>query len=263
VKLHVVYRSTGPGNRKRRPPFFDKLLCLTSLVRSLKEFDGIGGIVFINDGSIPSARLALMRGLGEVVSLPGVGNSNSYRHALKVAIQSRWADDDLVLLSEDDYLYLPSAVGKLATAAREITAASYFSPYDHVDRYRRRDDARSGLSKIWVAGNHHWRSVESTCMSFVARIAALRRDAWVHLAGSTNISPRDRMIWRAVQRLGVFCLFPTQGGGPPRRLVSPIPSLATHVETGQLAPAIDWQRVAEDAAAWAQRAGIDLPEDRA
>lgn len=256
MSLRVLYRSTGPGNRKSRPPFFDKAMCLASFLRSVETVEG-AEIVFLNDGPIPATRLKVMSSTGQVMSLPGLGNSASYRLAVSLATRSQLGHEDLVFLAEDDYLYLPDAFPALLTAAQALPFVSYFSPYDHVDRYRRSDDADRGLSRVFVAGPRHWRTVESTCMTYLARLGALRRDSWIHRAGSRNISPRDRMIWRAVQRIGRYRILPRAGAGPPHRLVSALPALATHLEDGQLAPMIDWADVAHDIRSWA--AHHDMP----
>jgi hypothetical protein len=259
VRLRVLYRSTGPGNRKTRPPFFDKAICLASFLRSVQTLEGTE-ILFLNDGPIPAPRLDIMMNSGRVVTLPGVGNSASYRVAVSMATRSELADEDFVFLAEDDYLYLPDAFQTLLTAVRALPSVMYFSLYDHVDRYRRSDDANKGLSKIFVVGARHWRTVESTCMTYLARLGALRRDSWIHQAGSRNISPRDRMIWRAVQRIGGFRVLPRHLDRPPHRLISPLPALATHVEDGQLAPVIDWVRVAEETRLWAERNGMPVSD---
>jgi hypothetical protein len=260
VRLRVLYRSTGPGNLKRRPPFFDKALCLASFLRSVETVEG-PEIVFLNDGQIPPPRLKAMNEVGQVLPLTGIGNSASYRLAVSMATRKAYGDDDLVFLAEDDYLYLPEAFPVLLASVQALPSVTYFSPYDHVDRYRRTDDADRGLSRIVLAGGHHWRTAESTCMTYLARVGGLRRDSWIHRAGSRNISPRDRLIWRAVQRIGRFRILPRRQGGRRHRLVSALPALATHVEDGQLAPVIDWENVALDTREWASRAGMMVSDD--
>ncbi len=243
--LHLIYRSSGATNLKNRPEFFDKTIALGSFLRAVEGIDIPHALLFLNDGPIPEERARLMRGVGRVVELPGLGNSGSYLKAIAEATAPGLADTDLVVLSEDDYLYLPAALRELVTAAEAIPEASYFTLYDHRDRYTRTDDADGGRARVYLAGGHHWRTVESTCMSFGARVRALRRDARIHAWASRGVIPEDRAMWRRIQGYGWRGLLRAR-----HRLVSPIPTLATHMETEYLAPGVDWRAVAEDTRRW-------------
>jgi hypothetical protein len=243
--LHLIYRSSGATNLKNRPEFFDKSVALGSFLRAVQGLDTPRTVLFLNDGPIPEERLRLMRGAGRVVELPGLGNSGSYRRALAEATAPGLADADLVYLSEDDYLYLPAAFRNLVTAAEAIPEASYFTLYDHRDRYTRTDDADGGRARIFLVGDHHWRTVESTCMSYGARVGALRGDARIHAWASREVIPEDRAMWRRIQGLGIY-----RFKFGRRKLVSPIPTLATHLETEYLAPGADWRAVVEDTRRW-------------
>ena len=168
--LYLIYRSSGATNLKNRPEFFDKSVALGSFLRAAEGIDTPHTVLFLNDGPIPEDRARLMRGSGRVVELPGLGNSGSYLKAVAEATAPEFAEADLVLLSEDDYLYLPAAFRELVTAAEAIPEASYFTLYDHRDRYTRTDDADGARARVYLAGDRHWRTVESTCMSYGARV---------------------------------------------------------------------------------------------
>jgi hypothetical protein len=249
--LHLIYRSSGGANLKNRPAFFDKRTALASFLRALERAVAPVEAIFLNDGPVPDERVRAMTGAGEVRSLPRLGNSGSYREALAAATSAGWPDDDLVYLSEDDYLYLPDAFVALAEAAQEIPRADYFTLYDHIDRYRRTDDADGGRARLLLAGDHHWRTVESTCMSYGARVGALRRDAWIHRRYTKAEIPDDRTIWRFTQGLGRY-----RWKLPRRMLVGAVPALATHLETEYLAPAVDWEAEAAAARRWAEERGV-------
>lgn len=130
--LRILYRSVGGENPKSRPPYYSKLLCLRSLLRAASRLPHRPHITFVNDGPMPGDRLADMEKWGEVVSLPGVGNSPSYRGVLKLAL--RLPPDALVYLAEDDYLYTEHALEKLLGALTELPRADYVSLFDHLDR---------------------------------------------------------------------------------------------------------------------------------
>lgn len=244
MKIHAVYRSSGGQNRKNRPPYFDKGVSLASFLLAWSQLDDRGELLFLNDGPIPDDRLRLMAGAGTVLGESGLGNAGSYRRAVALAGGRGWDAGDLVYLCEDDYLHLPDAFRRLRDAAESIADAQYFTLYDHPDRYTRSDDADGGRSRVYAVGDRHWRTVESTCMTFAARLAALRRDAGAHRRAARSPIPDDRTLWRSLQGLGLFRLRFAR-----RRLVSPVPSLATHLESEYLAPAVDWAPVAAAARA--------------
>ena len=96
-----------------------------------------------------------------------------------------------------------------------------------------------------VAGGQHWRTVESTCLSFGARVARLRSDRWtVRLTTQRRGRPADRVMWRLIQGRKLFAW-----KFPKRMLFGPVPSLATHLDTESLAPVVNWDAVAAEAAA--------------
>lgn len=237
--LHIFYRSTGGDNKKNRPPYYSKMLCLRSFLGAFEPVRGRAEITFVNDGPMPDDRLAIMERYGKIVSFPGLGNSPSYRETLALAVAL--PPDSLVYFAEDDYLYMPQALEKLLAAFDEIPAAEYVTLFDHMDRYTRSDDSRRGYSRLYLAGGLHWRTVESTCMTFGARVRTLQSDAWIHRLGTVPKTPRDRTIWRCTQgEKEFFWKF------PKRTLVGPIPSLATHMDPEGLAPNVDWEAVARE-----------------
>jgi hypothetical protein len=185
MTVRVVYRSHGGENAKDRPTYYSKLLGLVSLLRAAEEVDT--EIVFVNDGPIPEDRYRLMRAAGTTVPLPGVGMRGSYRSALQVATSGRWQDDDVVWFSEDDYLYLPTALPALDQAATSIPEAEYFALYastparpamlpDEGPAHR-----PSGWRDLapWHVDGQPWVRIYSTTSSFGARIGALSQDLGV------------------------------------------------------------------------------------
>jgi hypothetical protein len=221
MSLHVVYRSTGGENKKERPPYYSKVMCLLSLLRSIENASEQIDVVFLNDGAVPEDRLALMSQAGEVVELPGVGRVRSYWTALGLLAAREWDDGDLVYFVEDDYLHLPEALGTLIAAGNELPWAPYFTLYDCPDRYTRSDDADGGRARVFIGGGRHWRTVESTTHTFAARARVIRADSWLHLLATRDKarggpwlrrsadppkSPEDRVTWRVVQGLGQYKL---------------------------------------------------------
>lgn len=253
-----MYRCAGVSNRKERPAWYSKTLCLASVFRAA-DHHGDVSFMFMADGPLPSGALRAMQARGKVVDLGGRGNSASYRATVRAG--ARLVDDPTAALyvCEDDYLHLPTSLSALSEALVALPQGSYASLYDHPDRYVVTDDLPVANAPPVAAGEREWRVVESTTMSFATTSGVLRHDLPLHLAVTFGRYPRDRMLWRALQGLGVRR--PLRGVIGRRLLFSPRPGLSVHCEKGVLSAGIDWEAEAAAVRSWGAEAGLTLVED--
>ncbi|MEZ0163151.1 hypothetical protein AB2L27_00055 [Kineococcus sp. LSe6-4] len=277
--LHVVYRSHGGENAKGRPSWYSKSLALDSFLRSVREAGAAGDavdVVFLNDGPVPSERLAPMREHGTVRAITGGSNRASYLSGLALAARSDWADEDVVLFAEDDYLWRPDALVCLLRAARQ-RRADYLAPYgvgthDDIDGrvpVWRRPRAGRGEEAI-PADVVRWVPHQSTTSTFAVRLGALRQDHRLLVLCCLSGGDFDHTSLLAVQGVPRFTLrdlvthHPGASSNPAvraaravyltafrgavdvaslrrpsrrRRLVAADPAVCTHMEQGWLAPA--------------------------
>jgi hypothetical protein len=267
VRFHLVYRSSpGESMSKQRPTFYSKDLALASCLVASSVLPA-GDRVFVCDGQLPEPRASQVAGAGEVLQLKGVGNARSYRACLGLVDTRTWDDEDVVYFAEDDYLYTPDAFVRLVDAVEALPEAMYFTLYDHPDYYRMR------LHRIFMArhcsrrqvGRVSWRDVRSTTLTYGARVGALRADSWIHYLCSRASTPGDFAIFSIVEGAG-GCILPRLLKASVRpderslvrkhlrrlllrdlerhRLYALRPAAATHMETGMLAPNVDWAAVA-------------------
>jgi hypothetical protein len=211
-----------------------------SFLAALGKVQG-SGITFIVDGDLPNDFSQLLPRSAEVHTLGHIGNAASFRYALELSLESAAAR--YLYFAEDDYLYVPDAIAKLIECL-EGSDVDYVTLYDHPARYGNRcDDLLVPRSAVFHTASHHWRRVESTCMSFGVASATIRNDVHRLVPYVTRGEyPSDREMWRALQ-----CLIPSARSQQEvdRILVSPIPSLATHCDLREtLAPVVDWESVA-------------------
>jgi hypothetical protein len=281
VGFHVIYRSTGRENRKRRPSFYSKLACLASFLRAFERCSD-AEVIFLNDGEIPSERLAAMKATGEVVAIRqapepekqsiGFLLYRSNMSALQLVDERKWPGSDLVYFAEDDYLYLPEAFDRLIEAAALLRQASYLAFYASILWNRSRG--------YWV-NDELWQTAEGTTSTFGARIDALRADRlihrlafkvgfdtdvclayqgiapfrWSHIFGELLYgAPVNRRPFLARVRSGcgkaLVNLLAARAALRPHLLVAPYRPLATHVELPYLATGVDWEAVARESARW-------------
>jgi len=170
-------------------------------------------------------------------------NSNTKAYSYVVKKASEAADQDEILFVEDDYLWLPEAITEMIGAMRNIKGIDYLTPYDHPVRYN--DSFYDGVDlphweiKIFQCGNRHYRSQESTCMTYMTSGKVLKEDLALHLEYSPEDKkfPNDRELFRRLQQLGGYNDLKHK-----RLLIGPMPSLATHLHMPYLAPIIDWEK---------------------
>ena len=128
-RLRILMRSHGAENRKNRPGFYDKTVCLASLIRAAENASPAPELIFVNDGPIPIARERLMSSAGQVLQGHFGSNRRSYLAALSLAAGIEQPEVDLVWFAEDDYLYTPYAFTHLLEAAQRFPQVDYFSLY--------------------------------------------------------------------------------------------------------------------------------------
>lgn len=259
-RFHLVYRSSPGDNGKARPAYFSKDVALATFLKAAGRVS-TSSIHFVNDGHLPHDRLLVMGQVGELETLPGVGNARSYRAALSLTDRLSWSDDDIVYFSEDDYFYIADAFVALLRAAEDLPEVDFFTLYDHPDYYNLPVHRRYRPSRERrTIGAIHWRPVRSTCMSFAARVGALRRNAWAHLLASNGSYPMDYDLWSLQTRAAGFRLLGSMVEPwslkdiellklVVRRkrhpvLVAPTPTLASHMQEPFLAPGVDWSLLA-------------------
>jgi hypothetical protein len=189
VPLRLVYRSYGGENRKDRPAYYSKKLCL---LNALQAADRAGiEVTFINNGPIAEELVALMRPRGEIVTLPDVGMRRSFLTGLRLPGSRGWPADDVVYFCEDDYLHVPDAFTALGAAASALDA-SYFALYgallDDEDAAEGIiwDLEKQGSEVVLPRGFHRadpvevdgvvWKHILSTTSTFGARVGALAKD---------------------------------------------------------------------------------------
>jgi len=159
-----------------------------------------------------------------VINLDSAGNKPSFQHQLDLALES---EHGTIYFAEDDYLYRPEAFLEISALAE---APVFWTHYDHPDRYIRSDNRDNNSPRVFVWDNWHWRTAESTCMTF---------------GGPKHLFVETQDILREHGCTGRGMWYPIIDAG--YELWSPIPSLATHLENGYLAMCVDWQEVLRSA----------------
>jgi hypothetical protein len=194
----------------------------------------------------------------ELIPLGGQGNGPTFICQVEILSAQRAAD--LVYFAEDDHLYLPRSLERTVDFMRRHPAADFVTPYDHADFHSKFVHRFRG-PEIFEDGRR-WRTVASTCLTFMARREVVAESAaafktynknpdlaiWMALTKKRVCNPwswirswsdglyfsaSHALAWRYAWRQILF--------GKRRTLWSPVPALITHMENSGLAPGVDWQ----------------------
>lgn len=275
--LVVAYR-VYPGISKKPAVFAADKLAMTELsIASFKRSCGALKlrVIALLDGCPPEYekifRDVFKNDALEIRHLPQVGNQSTF--AIQVNELSEIRSSEFVFFAEDDYFYREGAptgpapqvpaMERLVRWAQSQKDVEYVTPYDHPDLYSLSLHRNRGLWRregklAGPAVGFEWQTVATTCLTFVARTSALKRDRESFLTYCRG-NP-DAGMWLVVTKVGVFNFLRIlkflltewdfftfyvrawQMGwkrflfGPRARLWSPVPTVATHLESTGLAP---------------------------
>jgi hypothetical protein len=228
------YRISDNGYQKVKFPKATKKNCLLNF---LTEWS-VSEVRVLVDRCIPATRQFLHEYADltslHVEDIDGGSSAQSFRIAYEKALELD--DTEVVYLIEDDYWHLNSSRSMLLEA---IERAEYVTLYDAPDKYVPAsqggnpyiDEDGADETKVILTQSRHWRLTNSTTCTFAARVGTLREDyeVWKQFCFATpdQKHPHDFQCFLELRSRG-------------RSLVSPIPTLSTHVEPNWAAPLVNW-----------------------
>lgn len=219
--IHILYRHTQhtSGRGKNRPIWFSYENSLENILRTVEgRSDVTFHLMYDGQVSISDPRIH------HTIEFNGGSDKASFFFTWDYAKSLELGDRDLVYFCENDYLHVGGWVDKVLELFDTFDVPGYVALYDHLDKYA--DSYSNLVSRIYLTEKCHWRTVPSTCGSFVVNKAILHEDHDVH---TTFYSDHDKFI-----QLGE-----TRG----RIIITPIPSLSTHCEVEWLAPIVNWKEI--------------------
>ncbi len=196
----------------------------------------------------------------ELIRLNGVGNRATFDMQIHILLDQNFSE--IIYFAEDDYLYLPNQFESMVKFLREEQQADFVSPYDHLDYYVLDFHSQTkNFNKF--CDEKHWRTVASTTLTFLTTKMKLEKtqnifrsytngnddvSLWISLTKHKLFNPVAIFTYhyrttlrflRVILLAWQFCwrqiLF-----GKRWNLWVPIPSIATHMESTDLAPNFNW-----------------------
>ncbi|MCM8809183.1 MAG: glycosyltransferase family 2 protein [Candidatus Omnitrophica bacterium] len=262
--LCIAYRINAQNSKVKRPIFqSDKLnlskLCLESFKRALGNLKFKLIVIFDRCPSLYED-LFLQKFNKEDLEfihiekvMSKIYGNNAYTFLRQIDILVNQTYSENVYFAEDDYLYIPNGIAILLEFLKK-TKADFVTPYDHLDYYTL--NLHNYKKEVIQYGNYLWKSVGSTCCTFLSTIKTLREtrhilekykfisDAsmWFILTKKKKIFPfkflrHNFLMWAFGCKQLLF--------GKKYTLWAPQPSIATHMVNKFLAPGVNWNNFIE------------------
>lgn len=243
VYLRLSNQEASAGNKKQRIKGFDKLDCLRNLAT---EF-GAENITIIADSLSETFKqqVETLRPFchsNDIENTPPFnykiihveyGNgSETFRHALDLAIEEN-SDYDNIYLVEDDFYHRPGCKQYLNEAVDEFE--NYATCYDHPDKFINKEDGGNPYiqyngenTRLIKTKSVHWKITNSTVMTFAAKVGRLKLDYNIWMENSKDRITDSFKAFIMLNQKGIGC-------------VSSIPGYSSHLETAWLSPFYDWE----------------------
>jgi hypothetical protein len=229
--MHIVIRTCMLGNnlKNRAFKFQNKetmiFECLNSLFKSCQKVKDRIKITIVDDSGNYSFRENLKELLkssnlnGEVIGINVQSNSKSIIFCLDLFKKSK---EDLFFLCEDDYLFTEDAIPFILNAYdKKVIGVNEFCvfPCDYPYPYE-----KLYPSYIFIDDNTHWRSIMQTTGTFVITRKIFNDNLDIlYDFGNTAVDFKLIKLWEKVP------------------MISPIPSLATHLNYDTMSPLVNWE----------------------
>ncbi|MFZ5516348.1 MAG: glycosyltransferase family 2 protein [Candidatus Zhuqueibacterota bacterium] len=265
--IAIAYR-VYPKVSKRTYVFqYDKFklvkLCLKSFKKSLGD---LKVKLFVLLDGCPDEYETLFRSLFsedeiKIYRFDGIGNKATFEKQIDILLNQNFSDT--IYFAEDDYFYLPGQFKNLLEFLKGLPGGAFISPYDHPDYYSLL--FHRNKHKVHVIENRHWRTANSTCLTFLTTKDVLLKtqsvfrtyahnnfdsSLWLSLTKNNLYNPvlmvrflaSEPFYLKSIYKSWLHCwrqiLF-----GRKWDLWIPIPTIATHMDEVYLSNGINWKTI--------------------
>ncbi len=229
--LYIFYRISDRAQTntpKHRPNSFDKIKCLKNFVN---EF-GTDNLFIIADCCSEDSLNKIKQIHNNIYPTNFGSGAFSFLYCFEVISKLNLTNSDCVYFVEDDYLHKE---GSMKVLLEGLNISDYVSLYDHADKYQDPSDNpfiknKGEVSHVTITDTVHWKSTNSTTMTFATNYKIILEDLQTYVAFCKNGFPFD------------FQMFQELINNKGRKLITPIPGYSTHCENKYLTPFINWSK---------------------
>jgi len=197
----------------------------------------------------------------KVYKFDGIGNKATFEKQIDILLSQNFSDT--IYFAEDDYFYLPGQFKELIEFLKGFPKGVFISPYDHPDYYSllfHRNNHR-----INVTENRHWRTANSTCLTFLTTKDVLLKtqnafrgyalnnfdsSLWLSLTKNNLYNPVLMARFLASEPFYLKSILKSWAYGWRQILFGkkwdlwvPIPTIATHMDEIYVSRGIHWKTI--------------------
>jgi hypothetical protein len=230
MKLHIFYShyNVTDTDNKGRPNWFNYEKCFINLLNTIEDKENIE-LHVVMDGKIEDNWIKKYKHKYFSHEIITTHDMNSVTKGVySVVKETKCLDNDLIYILENDYLHVDDWVNKILDIFQTFEGLNYISLYDHGDKYFH-PNYDNLVSKIFVSNYHHWRTIMSTCGSYITIKKIFDEDYNDHIGITVPIGDHNKWI------------FLSENKG--RFILTPIPGLSTHCMEGLMSPTINWKQI--------------------
>jgi len=224
--MNIIYKYSDKG---KIPAVSNKIIIKYKFNKLFN--DGINNIIYFLDNCEPET---LKYFADDTIIQTTLGNSGCNK-AIYQYIIDNFADDEIVYICEDDYLYDTKNNSKNLTKiiCEGLERADYVSLFDHPDKYVTGGDnpfiTNGGEdTKVILTNSIHWKFTNSTTMTFACKVKTLKEDFNILNSFNNTVVPQDFMMFLHLGKMG-------------RKLITPIPGLANHCGYSPVTPLFNFE----------------------
>lgn len=197
----------------------------------------------------------------QMLKLSGLGNHNTFNEQVNLLLDQQYSE--YVYFAEDDYFYLPGLFNEMINLLKNNEDVHFVTAFDHPHYYNYELHCHKNIKKVYEG--RKWRTVNSTCLTFLTKKDYLKKTEWVFK--TYKYKNNDSSLWLSLTKYRVFNpLLPLKYFikrewflleiilfswlfcwwqilfGKKWNLWAPYSSIATHMNSNLMAPNIDWNK---------------------
>jgi glycosyltransferase involved in cell wall biosynthesis len=193
----VIYRTSDKGNPKLKLFNNNRHEYLKTTLHEFLNWHFIFILDNVTEDTEKEFQINYSK-FGKIIST-SLGNSGSYYYAINFAINN-YEKNDIIYFLEDDYYHLKGASDAILSA---LDLAQYVTLYDHPDKYVRRGkfllNFVNSKSQIFLTRQRHFRTTDSTTMTFATHVSTLKKDLPFHKLFTVGyFSTSDRKLLQLI-----------------------------------------------------------------
>jgi hypothetical protein len=228
--MKIIYRISENGFLKEKPNFINNQNCFKNAIENFTNSE----FIVIGDNITNETKLFLEQYVDNIIETNIGHGAGTFNIGLDLAL--KMDENEIIYFLENDYLHRLGSEEVLIDIFNSSILFDYVTLYDHPDKYLNPYEGgnpfcveRSENTRVYLGKHCHWKSTNSTTMTFASKVKTLKEDKDILREWTKDTYPHDFYMFQDLIK-------------KRRKLISPIPGFSTHGEVKNLSPLINWEK---------------------